>query len=464
MNNAGDANQNLTELRKENARLHELVRINQRLHESLDVDQVLGTIVDVATRSLEAERSTLYVIDKEKGELWSRILQGDEMREIRLKIGQGIAGYVAETGETVNIADAHKDERFASSFDSKSGFRTRSMLCMPLEQQDGNRIGVIQVMNKHAGEFTEEDEQYLGALSVQAALSLQNAQYTSSVEALSEQNRKLVEVLEQRLRDLQSLKMVSMKHMARGIAHEVNNMLAKVRGGAEGLQQTVDDLKDMLGHVIEGEDAEIDVEELEYLVEEGLPLTLDAILEGTAGIAEIVKRIRGFVRLDQGAVQFSDLNEDVRTVVKVATTEIEDAKVEVDLQLGELPAVECRSREINMIVRELLHNAVYYASDGKDESQRRLVQIKTSASGDGEHVEVSVLDNGPGIPKDSWDHIFDLFFTTKPEGSGYGLGLSECYAVAQRNGGTLSVTELTPEEASEYSTKLVLRLPLARSQ
>ncbi|MCD6328145.1 GAF domain-containing sensor histidine kinase [bacterium] len=448
-------------LQKENSRLEELVRINQRLHSSLDVDEVLSTIVDVASRALDAQRSTLYVLDHDKGEIWSRIVQGEGMFEIRLKIGEGIAGHVAETGETVRIADAHEDSRFDSNVDAESGFRTRSMLCMPLEKSDGERVGVIQVMNKKDGEkdalFTDDDEHYLHALGIQAALSLQNAQYTSRLQMLSEQNSKLVEILEQRLRDLQSLKMVSMKHMARGIAHEVNNMLAKVKGGAESLEQTVEDLKVMLGEVAEGE--EVDTEELDYLVQEGLPCSLDGILEGTTGIAEIVKRIRGFVRLDQGPVQFSNINEDVETVIKVCANDAEEAEVTVEVDLSELPGVECRSREINMVLRELLRNAIYYASEGKDAGELKSVLVKTRASDDQGYISASFLDNGPGIPQDAWEHIFDLFFTTKPEGSGYGLGLSECYSVATRNGGTLFVEEMAEEEASRYKTKITLRLP-----
>ena len=78
-------------------------------------------------------------------------------------------------------------------------------------------------------------------------------------------------------------------------------------------------------------------------------------------------------------------------------------------------------------------------------------------------VEASFLDNGPGIPEESRENIFDLFYTTKPEGSGYGLGLSECYSVVKRNDGTLSVEGLSPEDISDYNTRVVLRLPTKRS-
>ncbi|HUT04288.1 MAG TPA: GAF domain-containing sensor histidine kinase [bacterium] len=447
----------LRQLRKEVARLEELIEINQRLHSCLGVDGVLQTIVDVATRSLEAERSTLYVIDDAEGEVWSRVAQGDDVGAIRLKIGEGIAGHVAKTGETVRIPDVHTDERFNPRVDAETGFITRSMLCMPLELSDGKRVGVLQVLNKRDGAFTEEDVKHLAVLSVQAALALQNAQYIARLSSLSEQNRRLVEMLEQRLQDLQDRKMVSMKHLARGIAHEVNNELAKVKGGAESLPEDIGELRKMAAALLRGD--EVDTDELRYLLEEGIRLSVDGILEGTGGIEEIVRRIRNFVRLDQEPVQFTNLNSDIEMVIKMCSTDIEDADVSVKTRPGELPDVECRPREINMLLRELLWNAIYYASEGKAKDVPRLVLIKTSVAGDKESVTASFLDNGRGIPKQLREHIFDLFYTTKPEGFGTGLGLSECYAIAMRNGGSLVVEDTGPEE-SQFSTKITLRLPV----
>ena len=168
------------------------------------------------------------------------------------------------------------------------------------------------------------------------------------------------------------------------------------------------------------------------------------------------------MRLDQGPVQFSEMNEDLDNVIKVCAVDTAEARVTLKKELGDLPKIECRSREVNMVLREILRNAIYYASEGKDASQPRLVLVRTALIDSGASVEASFLDNGPGIPKESWENIFDLFYTTKPEGSGYGLGLSECYAVVKRNGGTLSVEGLGPEDASDYNTRVVLRLPTRR--
>jgi sigma-B regulation protein RsbU (phosphoserine phosphatase) len=102
-------------------------------------------------------------------------VKGKELVEIRLPVGTGIAGHVARTGETINLKDAWKDKRFFSGFDLRSGFQTKSMLCVPMKNRRGEIIGVLQVINKKRGIFDKEDEQFLSALSDHAALAVETA-------------------------------------------------------------------------------------------------------------------------------------------------------------------------------------------------------------------------------------------------------------------------------------------------
>ena len=132
---------------------------------------------------MEADRSTLYLLSDDKQELSSKVLQGTEVHEIRLRPGEGIAGWVVESGETVNITDAYVDLRFQPAVDLVSGYRTQSILCMPVHSPTGGIIGVVQVLNKIGGHFTSEDEHLLSALAGQAAVSIENAKLYHSVVA-----------------------------------------------------------------------------------------------------------------------------------------------------------------------------------------------------------------------------------------------------------------------------------------
>lgn len=161
--------------------LRALVDASKILNSTLDLDRLLELILEVATRQMEADRGTVYLLDKKAGELRARIAQGMETQILRVKVGQGISGMVAATGDTVRIPDAYKDPRFAQSFDAKSGYRTRSMLCMPIRNKTGEIIGVIQLLNKIQGTFEIEDEVFLQALTVHIALALENAKLHAEV-------------------------------------------------------------------------------------------------------------------------------------------------------------------------------------------------------------------------------------------------------------------------------------------
>jgi phosphoserine phosphatase RsbU/P len=156
-------------------RLEALINASKILNSTLNLDRLLALILDLATKNLKAARGTIYLIDVERKELWSKVLKGKNLVEIRLPIGTGIAGYVAKTGKTVNLKDAWKDKRFFSGFDLRTGFQTKTMLCMPMRDRKGRIIGVFQILNKNSGAFTREDEVFLEAFSDHAAIAIETA-------------------------------------------------------------------------------------------------------------------------------------------------------------------------------------------------------------------------------------------------------------------------------------------------
>ena len=172
---------------------------------TLDLDQLLELVLAKVTEALEAERATLYLLDEAKDELVSRIVQGEEVRSIRLKVGQGLAGHVAKTGKPLHVKDAYKDARFNPEWDVLSGYRTRSILAAPMKNHLGRTIGVIQVLNKKHGEFTDVDTVILAALATQAAVSIDNSRLFLSVIQKNMQLVDTKEQLEHRIRDLKLL-------------------------------------------------------------------------------------------------------------------------------------------------------------------------------------------------------------------------------------------------------------------
>jgi len=172
---------------------------------TLDLDQLLELILQRIIDAVEADRATLYLLDERRGELVSRIVQGDEVRAIRLKVGQGIAGHVAQTSKALLVNDPYNDARFNPEWDMTSGYRTRSILCVPMKNHLGTTIGVIQVLNKKSGHFTDHDAVILAALATQAAISIDNSRLFLSVTQKNTELLEIKEQLERRVRDLKLL-------------------------------------------------------------------------------------------------------------------------------------------------------------------------------------------------------------------------------------------------------------------
>ena len=157
--------------------LNAMRTVSEVMTSNINLDDLLSLILNKLVQTIHAERGTIYLVDEDAGELWSRVLPDDvgPLEEIRVPIGTGIAGHVAATGDTLNIPDVYADERFNPDFDKVTGYVTRSMLTAPMFNPQQKVIGVVQLLNKAEGPFTFRDERLLSAMTSQAAISIENA-------------------------------------------------------------------------------------------------------------------------------------------------------------------------------------------------------------------------------------------------------------------------------------------------
>ena len=159
----------------------------------LELGSLLTKVMSEATRMLKADRSTLFLNDDKTDELFSRVAMGDSLGEIRLPNSMGIAGAVFTSGKTVNIPYAYADLRFNPAFDKKTGYFTRSILCVPIINKDGKTIGVTQALNKSGGPFTKEDETRLKAFTAQVSIALENAKLFEDVQNMKNYTESMLE-------------------------------------------------------------------------------------------------------------------------------------------------------------------------------------------------------------------------------------------------------------------------------
>jgi signal transduction histidine kinase len=266
-----------------------------------------------------------------------------------------------------------------------------------------------------------------------------------------------------------SQKLESVGRLAAGVAHEINTPVQFVTDNVQFLRTSMVDIAMVAlayralqhaaksdGDVAAAAQRAADAEEaadLDYILENA-PLAIDSSIEGLGRIATIVRSMKEFAHPDQATKQAADLNQAIRSTLVVARNEYKYI-AEIDLQLGELPLVQCYLGEINQVLLNLLVNGSHAIEDVvKDTGSLGKLTVRSRL--DGEEVEISISDTGMGIPEAVRAKIFDPFFTTKEVGKGTGQGLAIARSViVNKHGGTLRF-----ETESNKGTTFFIRLPI----
>jgi K+-sensing histidine kinase KdpD len=352
-------------------KLSKLIEASRSVNSTLDLEKLLGLILDAAVKSTEADRGTVYLIDSIKNELWSKVLGGENMIEIHLPIGKGIAGYVAQTGETINIPDAYNDPRFNPDVDKRSGYRTQNMLCMPMKNKDGKIIGVFQLLNKKVGSFTPDDEHFIDAFSAHASIAVENARLAQEMVA----NERLSAV----------------GRMASTIIHDIKNPMGTLRVYAQVMKKKSGN-----------EEAAKLADDMIHQVDRFVNMTQE-ILDFTRGVSASNIQELEFEQVMSGALDFIEKDLSKNNVQLVRSTRFEGiVKMDQDKMMR-----------------------VFYnlASNARDAMPQGGSLVVSTERVDG-HVKIEFKDSGSGMPEEVKARIFEPFMTYgKKHGTGLGMAI-----------------------------------------
>jgi signal transduction histidine kinase len=164
-----------------------LIEVGTQISAARDVDQLLRTVMDRLTTLIGAEAATLFMHDPVTDELWSRVMRGSTLAELRVGVDVGIAGHVFRTGKTLMLGDAYSDVRFNPDVDRRSGFRTRSVIAAPLRHLSGKVLGVLQVLDRRFDAFSSEDRALVEGVSTQVSAVLDNVLLLEDLKANRDQ-------------------------------------------------------------------------------------------------------------------------------------------------------------------------------------------------------------------------------------------------------------------------------------
>jgi putative methionine-R-sulfoxide reductase with GAF domain/anti-sigma regulatory factor (Ser/Thr protein kinase) len=371
----------------------------QLVNSNIQLDEVLQNIVDVASNLTHADRGTLYLVDKDNNELWSKVLMGDNLKEVRLKIGEGVAGWVAKSMEVVNIENVKEDTRFQPAVDKNTGYDTKSMLCFPIKNREKEVIGVLQLLNSGNGVFSKLDEEFLNALSIHAALALENANMVQKL--------------------LQTERVESLGKMANFLIQDIKKPVLVSKRYAEHLRA-----KELPPEVIQ---------------------VLDMMLEQMNSVADLVQTTSSYaegkkilhtivVSLAEILIDFSSRMEQYVQLKTCSIVNNFETKAKVKLDVKEF--FQCYSHIIKN------------ACDAMPEGGRITVYVDDKD----DRVKIKLADEGLGIPDTIKEKIFEPF-TSHGKKEGTGLGLAITKKIVEAHSGTIDV-ESTLGEGATFTISL----------
>jgi PAS domain S-box-containing protein len=400
-------------------RARELELINQAAHavsSTLNRQMVLEIIMDRAVQVLQAEAGSVLLLEEPKGDLVFAASAGpasQRLRGTRVPVATSLAGQAVREDRSLFVGDAQHDLRLYRPVDGLTGLTTQNLLAVPLRAR-GRIIGVLEVINKLGGEFSQADLALLEALAGPAATAIENAQlYEDALRHAEELQRSQAQLI-------RSEKLAATGRLAVSLAHEINNPLQAIQNFLHlSLDYEVGDNK-----------------RREFL---------EMAREETSRLITLVQQTLEFYRPAQAQAGPVDINAAVERVLALSRKKLQHSDVQVELKLAEnLPPVQGMPDQIAQVFLNLIVNAAEAMSDGG--------QLRIESRADSGHVEVLFADNGPGIAPEDLAHIFEPFYTTKDSGTGLGLAVS--YNIIESHGGTIGV-----ESVPGHGTTFTVRLP-----
>jgi signal transduction histidine kinase len=382
-----------------------LAQIAESIGTSMPFSEVLTTAMRFATGLMRADGSSILVIDRKSGSLNFFITLGEkaeQLKNITLKRGEGIAGFVAESGAPLVVSDVNREPRFSQRVDQETGFKTRSIACVPLRVR-GELMGVIEVVSKKAAAFGDKELDLLGAIAGPIAVMLENARLIREIVRLHDE-----------LTQASRAKAEALATMT----HEMRTPINIVIGNLDLV------LRGFLGDITERQRK-----------------CLETALRNSGEALNLVTSLLDLSRFEAGQYvvhvekfRLEDIWNELETFLHVGLTG-KEVKLLWKTE-GELPALTSDRMKVKEILSNIVFNAVKYTDRGE-------VRVTAASREKGRVIAVEVEDTGVGIPKDALPFIFEPF--RQAEGSatrslgGVGLGLAIAKRLTELLGGTIEV-------------------------
>ncbi len=405
--------------------LETVLRSGALVNSTLNIESVLDHAMQWAEEFMEASASSIYELDEATDELFVRLARGekkDSASEIRLRVGEGIAGNVVQSGEPVIVQDVDQDSRFDSKFDRLTGFNTQSMICVPLIVR-GRPIGAIQVINKKSGEeFTRTDLDLLTAASQQIAVAMENAKLYERLQHKFQLTEQELKRTQERL--LRSERLSAVGNLVQGVAHEIRNPLMTIGGFARRIK------------VKETED-------------KSLSRYADIILEEAGRLEKLVQDVREFSEVQTAKLSPSRIEAVIEEIVPKIEALAQETGVQVRLSMDDdIPLLDMDCSQMAKALVNIAENGIEAMPSGGN-LEIQVLKGKRNLS-------LCISDTGKGIAEDQLNSIYDPFVTSKTRGAG--LGLTMVHRIITNHRGEIEI-QTAEGKGTTFTVQIPFSLP-----
>ncbi|MEL7353572.1 MAG: MHYT domain-containing protein [Cyanobacteria bacterium J06560_5] len=474
--------------------------LSTKIRQSLDLEETLQTTVYEVRRFFSSDRALIYQFDKnwcgsvtieETAEPWPATL--NEAADDCFPTSYLDAYRNGRIQKINNVLDAGLSPEHLTFLQR---LQVKANLMVPIMVQDQLWGLLIVHQCDQPRVWTEEEGDLLYRLAIQLGLAIQQADLYALAEAnalqalaqaqqlrvsetkLKQQTQSLTQTLQEvqslQMQLVQSEKMSSLGQLVAGIAHEINNPVNFIHGNLNHIQRYAQDLMDLMAqyqqHYPEpNQSLQAEIEDIDpEFLQADLTKMLASMRVGTDRIREIVLSLRTFSRMDESGLKLADINKGIDSTLMILQHRLKEAPqapaIDIIRDYAPLPQVNCYPGQLNQVMMNILANAIdalesVSATRSLTENQQNpgKITIRTAVVGD-DWVEITIADNGPGIPDAVQARIFDPFFTTKPIGKGTGMGMSISYKIiVEKHGGKLTCFS-NPEQGTEFLVRIPLML------
>jgi len=435
------------ELAQSVGELRALGEVTQAVNSTVDLETVLTTIVAKATQLSSTEAGAIYVFDETDKEFHLRATYGlddavvAEIKDRHIGMGDTAISQAVESRTPLQIPDLQLDPKVTLDIIVRAGYR--ALLIVPLLSAN-EVVGALVVRRKRPGEFPKNTIELLQTFAAQSVLAIQNARLFERVEARTrELGASLEELRAAQDRLVQTEKLASLGQLTAGIAHEIKNPLNFVNNFSSVSVELIDELRQALAGVDLDGKLRTEINE----IAEMLQGNLDKVVQHGKRADSIVKNMLLHSRQGSGEHRPVDINGIVEESLNLAYhgARAEKPGFNITLEKSFDPAagvVDLFPQEITRVLLNLISNGFYAATKRREKANGGDYEpVLTAATKNlGDRVEITIRDNGTGIPPDIKERMFNPFFTTKPAGEGTGLGLSISHdIIVKQHGGSIGV-------------------------